>query len=108
MLEMNSDERRERILVGWINRIRPGTRDKMSRQVSDRPAARSEHLVVEELGDELLVYDLQLNRAHSLGDSAARVWRACDGKTMVDSLCAKTDLDADTVARALSELRECR
>ena len=47
---------------------------------SKKPLARSEELVIEELGDELLVYDERTQRAHCLSATAARVWRACDGK----------------------------
>jgi hypothetical protein len=72
-----------------------------------KPLARSEELVVEELGDELLVYDETSHRAHCLGSTAARVWRACDGETTVDALSARLDLDREMVARALDELREC-
>src|SRR5262245_19716845 len=47
------------------------------------PRARSERLIVEELEDELLVYDLDRHRAHSLNPSAALVWRHCDGRASV-------------------------
>jgi Coenzyme PQQ synthesis protein D (PqqD) len=70
------------------------------------PLARSKGLVVEELGDELLVYDLETHRAHSLSPEAARVWRRCDGRTPVDGLSAQLGLDADTVERALEELEK--
>jgi hypothetical protein len=68
-----------------------------------RPRARSVDLVVEELGDELLVYDLEANRGHALGPEAARVWQSCDGRTPVEDF----GLDLDTVNRALEELAKC-
>jgi hypothetical protein len=71
------------------------------------PQARDTGLVVEELGDELLVYDLQRDEAHSLGAAASRVWKACDGTTTVDSLSVQLDLDREIVADAISGLREC-
>lgn len=71
------------------------------------PLARSADLVVEEVADEVLVYDLARHRAHSLGATAARVWRRCDGTTAIDDLGADLGLDADTVTRALAELAEC-
>jgi hypothetical protein len=91
--------------VGWKNRKRSVAND--SSVTLSKPLAREDELVVEELGDELLVYDLTRDRAHSLGATAARVWHACDGSTSVDSLSADLEVDADTVARALAELREC-
>ena len=72
-----------------------------------KPRARSEGLVVEQLNDELLVYDLASNRAHCLGAPAARVWRACDGRTLVGSLSATLELDADSVDQALAGLEAC-
>jgi hypothetical protein len=91
--------------VGWKNRKRSVANDS-SRTLS-KPLARNDELVVEELGDELLVYDLARDRAHSLGAVAARVWRASDGETSVESLSADLELDDETVARAVLELREC-
>ncbi len=45
------------------------------------PRARQEELVVRELPDEMLVYDLQRHEAHCLNQTAALVWKKCDGKT---------------------------
>ena len=45
------------------------------------PQARSKNLLVEELAEETLVYDLETNKASSLNPTAAMVWRHCDGKT---------------------------
>src|SRR5664280_2841413 len=47
--------------------------------MADRPLARGQDLVVEPLGDELLVFDATVHRAHSLNAFAAAVWHACDG-----------------------------
>lgn len=75
-----------------------------ARSADPKPLARSEELVVEELEGEVLIYDLARDRAHCLGVPAAKVWRACDGKTPVRALQAALDLDADTVDRALDQL----
>jgi hypothetical protein len=82
-------------------------RGKHPETKTSKPLARSDDLVVEELGDELLVYDVNVDRAHSLSAPAARVWRRCDGKTSVDALGAELGLDAETTARALDELDRC-
>src|SRR5215208_2518208 len=92
-------------LVDWKNRKRSVAND--SSRTLTKPLARADELVIEELGDELLVFDLARDRAHSLGAPAARVWRACDGETKVEALSATLELDDDTVARALIELRDC-
>jgi hypothetical protein len=72
-----------------------------------KPLARSDDLIIEEVGDELLVCDPEKNRAHSLNAFAARVWQACDGETTADELVVKLDSDRDSVAWALAELSDC-
>ena len=72
-----------------------------------KPLARTTDLIVEELQDELLVYDLESDRGHCLSPAAAAVWRRCDGRTPVEGLSAQVGLDAETVGRALDELTGC-
>jgi len=50
------------------------------------PRARQEGLIVQELQDELLVYDLARQKAHCLNRTAALIWNRCDGKTSVEEL----------------------
>lgn len=71
------------------------------------PMARSEGLVIEELDDELLVYDLDVDRAHCLGATAGRVWQACDGTTDAATIADRLDLLAEEVTRAFDELDGC-
>ncbi len=47
------------------------------------PRARQDELVVEELPDETLVYDLKRHKAHCLNRTSALVWQQCDGRTTV-------------------------
>lgn len=42
--------------------------------------ARHDELVVQELPDEVLVYDLRKHKAHCLNPTAAFVWKHCDGQ----------------------------
>ena len=51
-----------------------------------RPEARRERLLVEEVGDDLVIYDLQSHRAHRLNRAAALVWRSCDGRKTIAAL----------------------
>ena len=46
-----------------------------------KPQVRKDGLVVKELPDEMLVYDLERHRAHCLNPTAALVWKHCDGRT---------------------------
>jgi hypothetical protein len=86
--------------MGWIRR------KPTAGQILSNPVARTENLAIEELGDELLIYDLDSNRAHSLGATAARVWRACEGRQGPEGIATSTGLDLDTVERALDQLRD--
>ncbi len=52
------------------------------------PRARQDELVVEELQDETLVYDLKRHKARCLNRTAALVWRHCDGRTSVAEVAA--------------------
>ncbi len=52
------------------------------------PRARLDELVVEELQDETLVYDLKRHKAGCLNRTAALVWRHCDGRTRVADVAA--------------------
>lgn len=45
------------------------------------PRARSQRLLVEEVGDEVVVYDLDNDFAHLLNATTAAVWRRCDGRS---------------------------
>src|ERR1700716_498634 len=45
-----------------------------------KPIARKQGLVIQELPDEVLVYDLERDRAHCLNETAAFVWQRCDGR----------------------------
>ena len=50
--------------------------------------ARQDELVVEELQNETLVYDLERHKARCLNRTAALVWRHCDGRTSVAEVTA--------------------
>jgi hypothetical protein len=70
------------------------------------PLARSRELIVDNIGDELLVYDTSTNRAHSLNRNAAAVWKACDGTRNTEDIAANTGLDLAAVELALDNLAD--
>jgi hypothetical protein len=91
--------------VGLLQGKRNGSHASVSLR---NPQARTDGLIVEEVGDEVLVYDSTAKRAHCLGATAARVWRACDGNANVEALSVALDLSTDTVTRALAELEQSK
>jgi hypothetical protein len=72
-----------------------------------RPRARADDLLVEPIEHELLVCDVRSDSAHVLNETAALVWRACDGRRTASELEAHCRLDASTVELALQSLRDC-
>jgi len=71
------------------------------------PLARTKGLVIEELGDELLIYDLDDKHAHCLTPLAARVWRECDGKSRPEAIALRLSLEPGQVTHAIEELDRC-
>ena len=61
------------------------------------PLARTEQLIVKEVDDEILVYDLASDQAHCLNDTAAQVWKNCDGEKSVPEISASLSKDNDRV-----------
>ncbi len=53
---------------------------------SQFPTARKTGLVVQEVPDEVLVYDLETNKAHCLNATAATVWKSCNGSNSVSDI----------------------
>ena len=74
------------------------------------PRSRIDNLVIRELDDETLVYDLERDEAHCLNQAAALVWQQCDGKTTAlqaaDALKDKfsSSVDTDFIWLAVKQL----
>jgi hypothetical protein len=82
----------------------------MRRAEQIRPGARKEGVLVQELADDMLVYDLEDHKAHCLNKMAALVWEQCDGKNSVQDIAEKVGkkldqpVDEDLVWFALDQL----
>ena len=74
--------------------------------------ARQNGLVVQEMPDEVLVYDLNSNKAHCLNQSAAFVWKSCDGNNSVEDIVRQFESNGrgkvteDFVWLAIDQLNE--
>jgi hypothetical protein len=53
------------------------------------PLAIRDSLVVKEVADETLVYDLKRHKAHCLNRTAALVWSYCDGRTTAVEMASR-------------------
>jgi len=56
---------------------------------SVEPRARTSRLVTRDLGDELLVYDLERHKAYCLNQVAMQVFRHCDGETTIPDMALR-------------------
>ena len=45
------------------------------------PQARRSGLIIQEVDSEILIYDQNTDKAHCLNQTAANVWKYCDGET---------------------------
>src|SRR5437773_6723974 len=57
------------------------------------PRRRHKDLVIENLADETLVYDLKRHKGHCLNGTASRVWKLCNGRTTVPEMMARLERD---------------
>ncbi len=60
-----------------------------------RPMARRQRLVLQELPDELLVYDSDRHQAHCLNRLAASIWKHCDGRTTPAEIARRVEATVD-------------
>lgn len=76
------------------------------------PKARKEKLIIKEVDNETLVYDLENDQAHCLNSTAARVWQLCDGQSSVTEIAQllverpETKADETIVWLALDQLHK--
>lgn len=57
------------------------------------PKARNNDLVTRQIPGELLIYDLRRHKAFCLNDTAASVWKNCNGKRSVKDLARALESD---------------
>ncbi|MFO1092665.1 MAG: PqqD family peptide modification chaperone [Planctomycetaceae bacterium] len=74
-----------------------------------QPIARTDDLHVEEVGDELVVFDHRTHAAHALNAAAAFVWERCDGEHSLEQIevdARAHDLPTDAVRQAIQLLHD--
>ncbi|HZU12923.1 MAG TPA: PqqD family protein [Chloroflexota bacterium] len=76
------------------------------------PRARTQMLLTQPVGSELVVYDQSRHHAHRLNEVAAFVWSHCDGRTPVAEVVAELSeamtlrANEDVVLTALAQLEK--
>jgi hypothetical protein len=77
-----------------------------------KPLARRDGLVINELPEEIVIYDKESHKAHCLNRTAALVWKRCDGRSSVTAIAAglqqelKAPVSEDLVWYALEQLEK--
>lgn len=69
------------------------------------PKAKDQNILVQDLNDEVLIYDLIANKAFCLNQTSAIVFSACDGQTTFAELKRKHQFTDDLIFLALDELK---
>ncbi len=81
-------------------------------QSTKKPLSRKDNLVVQEINDEVLVYDLNDNKAFCLNQTSALVWQACDGERTIPEISRfvsqklNTPANEDLIWFALDQLKK--
>lgn len=76
------------------------------------PQMRAHGLAIDDLPDEVLVYDLERHQAHCLNRGAALVWRCSDGKSTPAEIASRLTVEThapfseELVRLALGELEK--
>src|SRR4029077_18030516 len=60
------------------------------------PQERKTGLIIQEVDGEILIYDQNTNKAHCLNQTAAKVWKYCDGETTLAEACNALSCDLET------------
>jgi hypothetical protein len=82
------------------------------KKTTEKPLAlaRNEELVIQDLPDEVLVYDLKRHKAHCLNKTAAFIWNHCDGQSTTEEIARMMEqewhapVNEDAVWFALNKL----
>jgi hypothetical protein len=84
----------------------------MQKARNTRPLARKQDLLVRELPNEVLVYDRERDRAHCLNETAAFVWKRCDGRNTPQDIArllskkVSSPVDENIIWLALDQLAD--
>lgn len=62
------------------------------------PLSRRRDLLTRELENEILIYDLEVNKAFSLNHTSSAVWLACDGKRNISQITESVSAELNTPA----------
>ena len=74
--------------------------------LSKLPQSKTENIVVQNLEDEVLIYNLVTNKAFCLNETSALVYQACDGNTDFENFKIENHLTDEIIFLALDLLKK--
>lgn len=78
----------------------------------NKPKSRNENIVVQEMNKELLIYDLNINKAFCLNETSKIIWELSDGTRSISAIAAnlqsklKQNINEEFVLLALKLMRK--
>ena len=78
----------------------------------NNPKCHKENIVIQELENELLIYDLNINKVYCLNHTSAMVWQLSDGENSIPEISLlmskklQTEISEDFVWLALDRLKQ--
>jgi hypothetical protein len=79
--------------------------------MNQKPISRTKNIILQEFADEVLIYDLEINRAYCLNQTSAAVWYQCNGNQTVAEISQtlsrklKTNVSEEIVWLAISQFK---
>ncbi len=67
--------------------------------------SRTNDIIIQNIGDETLVYDLKTNKALSLNETVTKVWELLDGQRTADDISEIINIPSDLVLLTIDELQ---
>ncbi len=64
-------------------------------------ARRKKSWIVQELPDEIIIYDINLHKAYYLNTPTATVWKHCNGKTKTDEMAHLLENELNVLSGAI-------
>ncbi len=65
-------------------------------QTNNYPRSRKNDIVTQDIKDEMMIYDLNTNKAFHLNQTSAFVWSACDGNNSVSQIAQQLSIELKT------------
>ena len=72
------------------------------------PLARNKGIVVQDMDEEILAYDLVTHKAYCLNQTASRVYRACDARSSFEGLKRTHKFTDEIIFLAIDELKKAK